>query len=898
MSDAAERAPEVRVRSGRALRGPSLWAPHPVAACEVEVAPALAAADAGALAVVIQRLAMALPELGTASADAAGAAAWAGLVGDVANALQARVGAPAGFARVRPGEHGDPPQLAIGYAEEEVGVESLYRAAELVSHALAGDTPDAEPAITRLREMYLAAHPGPTASALIDEARRRGIAVRRTPGDPVVRLGHGRALRRLDAAMTDHTSAIAAGIASHQHRTRAVLARVGLPVPRGEVARTLADALEIAGELGYPVVVKPLDADDGRGASGEIGSPDELTGAWTAAAAVHQEVIVERYVAGRDHRVLVVAGQVVAVAERVPASVLGDGRRTVRELAEEENRKPGRDPRDPASPRVPLPLDAATGRHLARHGVGLDDVPEAGRHVRLRATAEVSTGGTAVDRTDEMHPRNAALCVLAAGAVGLDIAGIDVLTPDISVPFDENGAAIVGVNASPGIRMHTDPDEGAPRDAAGAILDSIYPPGAPVTVPIVAITGTNGKTTTTRLIAHLFRGTGASVGYATTDGIYFGETLLMEGDFTGPFAAGVVLTHPRVDVAVIETARGGILRGGLGYPAADVGVVLNVTADHLGLKGIHTVEQLAEVKGVIAGVVKPDGFAVLNADDPLVLAMRERTPGQVVLTSIQGAANPEVGEHLSRGGTAAVVEEVDGREWLVIHTGRRGGERVAIAEVAQVPLAMGGAARFQLGNLLAASAAAYVQGMPVETIRQGLRTFIPSGEATPGRMNVMRTARGTVIVDYAHNPAAVRGLMDFVGRMDAGRRIGVVTMPGDRRDDDLREMGRIASVLDYVVVKEHEQYRRGRPAGEVARLIGEGLEAGGFGPAQHEAVLSEPEAVDRAVELMSPGDLVVILADDVTAVLRQIAALGNGGSGNGHDDAAEGAAAASSTGRS
>ncbi|HLM67447.1 MAG TPA: cyanophycin synthetase, partial [Longimicrobium sp.] len=354
------------------------------------------------------------------------------------------------------------------------------------------------------------------------------------------------------------------------------------------------------------------------------------------------------------------------------------------------------------------------------------------------------------------------------------------------------------------------------------------------------------------------------------------EHLLQEGDFTGPFAAGVVLANPRVEVAVLEAARGGILRSGLGFDACDVGIVLNVTADHLGLRGIHTVDDLARVKGVIPSIVKPDGFAVLNADDPRVLAMRGATPGTVVLTSVVGeAGNPAVAEHLAAGGIAVLVEEEGGRETIVVRGGA--GERVPVVAVDDVPLAMGGAARFQLGNLLAAVAAGHLRGIAADALAEGLRTFIPSGSVTPGRMNVVRTARGTVIVDYAHNPAAVRGLMDFVGRMEARRRIGVVTMPGDRRDEDLRELGEITSVLDYVVVKEHDQYRRGRPAGDVARLIAEGLEAGGLRPECHEAVLPEPEAVARALSLMEPGDLVVILADDSLDVLAQVQGVMDGG---------------------
>ncbi|MDP9348332.1 MAG: cyanophycin synthetase, partial [Gemmatimonadota bacterium] len=761
--------------------------------------------------------------------------------------------------------------VVIGYEEEALGIESIYEAAALLRAGLRGEAPEVERALAELREVYRRARPGTTTAILMQAARARGIPVRRTPDEHVVQLGLGCNLRRLDASMTDFTSVIATDATSDKDRTKRLLERVGLPVPRGGVARTLDEALEIAADLGPPVLLKPLDANEGRGISGRLETEEEVRAAWPVAAAESPEVVVERYTEGRDHRVVVVNGRVVAVAERIPAHVVGDGRRSVRELAEEVNRDPHRDLYSPRAMRVPLPLDERTERFLARRGYTLDTVPPAGEWVQLRATANVSTGGTAVDRTDEIHPRNAALCVLAAGAVGLDVAGLDVLTPDISVPFPENGAAIIEVNASPGLRMHTDPDEGTPRDVPGAILDMLYPPGSSATIPVIAVTGTNGKTTTTRLVAHLFRQTGKTVGFTTTDGVYLQETLLIEGDFTGPFAANVVLSHPQVEVAVLETARGGILRSGLGFAVCDVGVVLNVAADHLGMRGIHTVEDLAEVKGVIARVVRPGGCTVLNADDPLVLAMRDRTRGEVVLISMLGEReNPEVAGHLSRGGTALLVEEVEGRETFVV---RRGEERTPVATVHEVPLTLGGAARFQLQNVLAAIAAAHAQGMDAAEIREALRSFVPSAEATPGRMNLLRTTRGTVIVDYAHNPAAVRALVDFSLRLGARRRIGVVAMPGDRRDEDLRELGASAAGLDYVIIKEHPHYRRGRRPGEGAGLIAEGLRAVGFPPDAYETVLPEPEAVARALEIMEEGDLVLVLADDTTAVLAQVEPL-------------------------
>jgi cyanophycin synthetase len=866
----SEIAGDLRVRGVRALRGPNLWHRAPVVVAEIELG-RLASVPPVEADGFLERLLDALPTLGERD-DMAGATTWAEVMEHVAVELHELVGAPVAFScvAVAAGEDGED-VVAIEYAEEALGIESVYEAQSLVRRVLRGEDADSRGVIDRLRVVYLEAHPPPTLMVMLEAARKRGIPIRRTPEDFVVQLGLGCNLRRLDSTMTDRTSVIATDITSDKDRTKRILDRVGLPVPRGGVAESVDDALRIAEDLGFPVLLKPLDANDGRGISGRIDSIDGVRAAYEIAVAEHPKVVVERYAEGRDHRVTVVDGRVVAVAERVPAHVVGDGKRTVRELAEAENRDPKRDPLSPRATLRPLPIDERTQQFIARSGMTLDSVPAAGETVWLRATANISTGGTAIDRTDEIHPRNAAMCELAAAATGLDVAGMDVLTSDISLPFDENGAVIVEVNASPGIRMHTDPDVGAPRDVPGAILDMLYPPGSECTIPILAVTGTNGKTTTTRLIAHLFRRAGKRVGYTTTDGVYLGDLLLMEGDLTGPFAANVILSHPRVELAVLETARGGILRSGLGFEGCDVGVVLNVASDHLGMRGIHTVEQLAEVKAVIASAVKPGGTCVLNADQPLVFAMRERTAGEVVLFSMQGMrGNPLVAQHLAAGRSAVVLEEEDGREWLVL---RRGAERAAVAAVDEVPLTLGGAARFQVANLLAGIAAAHGCGMEIDRIRDGILSFLPSASTTPGRMNVLRTARGRVIVDYAHNPAAVAALVEMARRLDAGRRIGVLTMPGDRRDDDLRELGRAAATLDFVIAKEHPAYARGRAPGEVARLIREGLEAGGLPADRHESVLDETEAVARALDMMEDGDVVVIVADDTDAVLAQIQPL-------------------------
>jgi cyanophycin synthetase len=541
---------------------------------------------------------------------------------------------------------------------------------------------------------------------------------------------------------------------------------------------------------------------------------------------------------------------------------VGDGVTSIRDLAARVNRDPRRGPGH-GNILTALPLDQHTEEFLGRQGLTFDAVPPAGECVYLRATANLSTGGTSIDRTDEIHPDNATACEMAAGVVGLDIAGIDVLTPDISVPFEENGAVIIEINAAPGIRMHEHPAEGRPRHVAGAILDMLFPPGARPTIPVIAVTGTNGKTTTTRLIAHLFRATGRTVGFTTTDGVYLQNRLVVRGDMTGPFAANVLLSNPKVEVAVLETARGGILRAGLGFDECDVGIVLNVAGDHLGLHGIDTLEQLAEVKGVIPAVVKRRGTAVLNADDPLVAAMAERTRGDVVyFTTLPERRNPLVEAHLETGGTAACIQQ---GEFVV----RRGRLSIPIAAVTDVPLTVEGLARFQYGNVLAAIAATFVQGMRYEDIRAGLLSFFPSAALTPGRLNLFRVRGGTVLVDYAHNPRAVEGLMEVALGLEARRRVGVLGAPGDRRDEDVREVGRLCARLDRVILKEDENLR-GRSPGAVARLLAEGLRKGGLAPERIETVPAEPDAVGRALGGMQDGDLLVVLAEDVGAVLHAV----------------------------
>jgi cyanophycin synthetase len=873
IAPAALRASELRVTRLRALRGPNYWRLAPVIACDVELG-ALEEVDTAGLPGFVERLLELLPSLHDHECSHGREGGFVEqlregtklphVIEHVALELQVLAGCDVGFGRVV--ASGDPAVwwVMVAYEEEEVGIQAMRRAIDLIRACIDGEPVDMSRTQRQLRELYEAVRLGPSTAAVIEEARRRGIPVRRLNSRSLVRLGLGRNLRRIQATVSDFTSAIGVEIAQNKDETKRALEQVGLPVPRGEVARTEEEAVEIAAEIRYPVILKPLDASQGRGISTRVDDVEGLRRAWADAVGVSRQVVVETFAAGRDFRVLVVHGKVAAVAERIPAHVVGDGNSTIRQLIDRVNADPRRGVGHGRTLTC-LPADALTEAHLARSGRTLESIPGEEEIVTLRAAANLSTGGTSIDRTDEIHPDNATACEMAANIIGLDIAGIDVVSPDISVPFRENDAVIIEVNAAPGIRMHTHPAEGRPRNVAAPIVDMLFPPGSEPTIPVIAVTGTNGKTTTTRLIAHLFRHTDRMVGFCTTDGVYLGNRLVMEGDMTGPFSANIILSNPAVDVAVLETARGGILRAGLGFDECDVGVVLNVSADHLGLRGIHTLEQLAEVKGVIAAVVRREGHAVLNGDDPLVRELRHRTAADVVFfSSAPDGENSLVEEHLNEGGIAVRVEE---SEFVI----RRGKLRIPIATVREVPLMLGGAARFQRDNIMAAIATAYVRGVRYDDIRAGLLSFFPSPTMTPGRLNLVDVGGARVLVDYAHNPSAITGLIEFAMELPASRRVGVLGLPGDRRDDDIRQSTCAASRLDAVIIREDED-RRGRARGEIPALITAELKSSGMDARHIRTVFDEQEAVELALEELAAGELLVILATNVRRVLAPVRA--------------------------
>lgn len=713
-----------------------------------------------------------------------------------------------------------------------------------------------------LRKLKTETSLGLTTEAILKEAESRKIPWTELPARGIVQLGYGIHQRRIVAAQTSNTSLLGTELACDKEGTITVLREANLPVPKGKVIYRFRQLENAIAEIGFPIVIKPLDGNHGRGITLNINSWHDAEDAYDLAKSESKfgGVLVERYYKGRDFRVLVVNGKVVAVAERVPAHVIGDGKSTIAELVAEVNKDPRRG-EGHENILTRITIDEHSEQLLAQQRLSLNSILEKGEICYLKATANLSTGGIAIDRTEEIHPQNVWIAQRAARIIGLDIAGIDITSPEISLPLTEVDGVIVEVNAAPGLRMHLQPSEGTPRNVAAPILDMLYPPDRPQQIPIVAVTGTNGKTTTTRLIAHILRQTKKTVGYTTTDGTYIGDFLAEPGDNTGPQSAQLILQDPSVEVAVLETARGGILRSGLAFSQCDVGVVLNVSDDHLGLHNINTLEDMAHVKSVIAEATSPNGFVVLNADDPLVAAMAksDRVKGKVTYFSMD-RWNPIIWEHIQNGGVAAVYDN----GYLCFLSGEN---LIQVEQAVNIPLTLGGKAPFMIANALAASVAAYVQGVSVEDISTALRTFRASVEQTPGRMNLINWANFQVLLDYAHNPAGYQALGQFVGNWSTGERIGVIGAPGDRRDQDLRKLGELsAQIFDRVIIKEDED-NRGRKRGEVAALISEGItQKNSDFPC--EIILDEQTAIETALRKATENSLVVILPDKVDRALN------------------------------
>jgi cyanophycin synthetase len=776
--------------------------------------------------------------------------------------------------------------VIYGYSEEQVGLAAGKLAVRIVNHLVQPD-PDFDflvelEALIRLAERRAF---GPSTKAIIDEAAARDIPYMRLNEQSLVQLGQGAYQKRIRATMTSSTPALAVDIASDKKLTNQLLAAAGLPTPRSEVVRSEDEAVAAARRFGLPVVTKPLDGNHGRGVSLDVRTERDVRKGFKRARdeARRGIVVVESFVQGNDYRVLVIGGRMVAIAQRIPAHVTGDGKRTVAELVEATNQDPRRGIGH-EKVLTKIKVDNAATELLKKQGYTLDDVPEEGAMVRLAATGNMSTGGISIDRTFEAHEENVEIAEEAARVVGLDVAGIDFLTPDISHPVRETGGAIIEVNAAPGFRMHTHPTEGEPQYVANPVIDLLFPKGAPSRIPIIAVTGSNGKTTTVRMIAHIFKSMGRRVGMTSTDGIYIDERLVKRTDASGPRSSQMVLQNPRVDLAVFEIARGGILREGLGYERNDVAVVLNVTGDHLGLKEIDSLEQLAAVKRVIVEAVPRDGYAVLNADDPLVAEMRKHCSGTVILFSMQ-EKNDLVERWVRRGRKAVVLQQDERGETIVIRDGPK--RIMPVAWTRLLPVTFEGRARMNVQNALAATAAAHAIGAHLHDIRQGLRSFSPSMYQSPGRLNLVEIGGIKILLDYAHNPHGLATVGDFVERMtapagpgvtswSANIRLAVIATPGDRRDDDIRELGRVAArYFDDIIIRE-DDHPRGRKQGETAELVMDGVREAmrkGARAGNVEIVVEEPAAVRRALYRSRPGDLVVLCIDHPERVWRALDSL-------------------------
>jgi len=808
---------------------------------------------------------------------------WLGHVAEhVALQLQRDAGTEVGRGKTRStGEEGRY-HVVYSYAEESVGKAAGQLAVRLVNHLV-----EAEPSFDVVAEfeglVRLAERAafGPSTQAILDEASLRDIPWIRLNDASLVQLGHGVHQRRIRATMTSNTSSLGVDIASDKKLTNQLLASTGAPVPRAEVVRSADEAVAAARRIGYPVAVKPLDGNHGRGVMLHLADDDAVRAAYPVARGESRNggVVVETFLAGNDYRCLVIGGVLRAVAQRVPAHVDGDGKHSLADLVETTNADPRRGiGHEKVLTRINI--DAESIGYAREQGFEMDAVPPRGTRVFLKRTGNMSTGGISIDRTEEIHPENAETAELAARVVGLDIAGIDFICPDISLPVRESGGGIVEVNAAPGFRMHTHPTEGEAQYVAKPVIDMLFAPGSAARIPIIAVTGSNGKTTTARMINHILKGMGHKVGMTSTDGIFVDGRLIRKGDMSGPRSASTVLQNPRVDMAVFEVARGGILREGLGYDRNDVAVVLNVTGDHLGMGGITSIRQLAAVKQVVVEAVPRSGTAVLNADDPLVAAMGRHCSGSVIYFSTD-AGNERIRQQASRGRRAVTVEAGRNGEMIVLRQGRKS---MPLVWTHLLPATFEGRARMNVQNALAAAGAAWAVGAHLHDIRQGLRTFTTSYFMAPGRLNMFELDGYRVIVDYAHNPPAVQALGDFVDRLGepspggrqalvTGRRIGVMATAGDRRDEDIVELGRIAAHhFDAIIVRE-DANTRGRPRGDTAALIERGVRAGmdaGARCTSVETVLDELEATRYALDMGHPGDVVVVCVDHANDVWKEL----------------------------
>ncbi len=795
------------------------------------------------------------------------AGTWMGhVIEHIALEIQTLAGMDTGFGRTRTPE-GEKPGIyyvVFSYMEEDAGVYAAKASVRIAQALIDGTDYDLTEDIQNMRVIREDTRLGPSTGCIVEEAAKRNIPFIRLNKASLVQLGYGVNQKRIRATIASTTSNIAVDIACDKEETKMLLEAAEIPVPKGNVVRTEEGLKEAVEKFGYPLVIKPIDGNHGKGNTTNINTWEQAIKAFEAAKAYSRSVIVEKFITGFDFRCLVINYKFICAALRTPASVVGDGKNNIQWLIDETNKDPRRG-YGHEKVLTQITVDQFTQKMLDDAGYTLETIPKKGERVLLKPTANLSTGGTSTDVTDEVHPANVFMFERIARIIGLDICGIDIMVNDLRTPVSESGGAILEVNAAPGFRMHIEPSEGLPRNVAEPVVDMLFPKGSVGRIPIIAITGTNGKTTTTRLTAHIAKSANKKVGYSTSDGVYIQNQLMMKGDCTGPISSAFVLKDPTVDFAVLECARGGILKAGLAFQNCEVAVVTNVAADHMGLGGIHTVEAMAKVKAVVPETVFPHGYAVLNADDDLVYKMKENLKCNIALFSMD-ENNPRIKEHATENGLACVYEN----GFVTI---MKGTWKIRVLDAKKIPLTFEARAIHNINNCLPAVLAAYLfRDITIEDIRIGLQTFIPNESLTPGRLNFFHFKNFTMLADFAHNPHGLKLLCDFVAKLDYPIKIGIISGTGDRRDEDIRELGEIsAQHFDEIIIR-CDKNLRGRTADEIINLLKDGIEKVNPNiPVM--TIPNEDQALDYIYENAKQGALYTIMCDVVARALDKIREL-------------------------
>ncbi len=790
---------------------------------------------------------------------------WMGhVIEHIALETQTLAGMETGFGRTRgTGKEGEY-NVVFSYMEEDAGVYAARSAVKIAQALVDATEYNLAEDIQQLREIREDTRLGPSTGCIVDEALKRGIPFIRLNKHSLVQLGYGVHQKRIRATIASTTSNIAVDIACDKEETKNLLEAAEIPVPRGTVIRTEVGLQEAIEKYGYPLVIKPIDGNHGKGNTTNITTWEQALAAFAAAKEYGRNVIIERFITGFDFRVLVIDSKFICAALRTPASVIGDGKNTIQHLIDETNKDPRRG-YGHEKVLTQITIDQFTQKMLNDIGYTLETIPAKEELVLLKPTANLSTGGTSTDVTDEVHPTNIFMCERIAKIIGLDICGIDIMAKDLRNPITENGGAVLEVNAAPGFRMHIEPAEGLPRNVAEPVIDMLFPDKGNGRIPIIAITGTNGKTTTTRLTAHICKTAGKKVGYTTSDGVYIQNQLMMKGDCTGPISSAFVLKDPTVDFAVLECARGGILKNGLAFQNCDVAIVTNVAADHMGLGGINTIEQMAKVKAVVPETVFPHGYAVLNADDDLVFAMVKELKCNIALFSMD-ENNPRIQEHCKKGGLATVFE--NGYVSIL-----KGTWKIRVMHVKDIPLTFEGKATHNIANTLPSVMATYLyKSITINDIKTGLQTFIAGSNTTPGRLNFFHFKNFTFLADFAHNPHGLNLLCDFISKLDYKYKVGVISGTGDRRDEDIRELGAISAKFFDEIIIRCDKNLRGRTADEIIGLLQEGInEVNPNIPQQ--VIANENLALEHIYNHYKPGALYTIMCDVVAGALDKIKEL-------------------------